>query len=82
MIFQGKSSFTSDPIQNVFLRDIYFTVTGPAEVKIELLEEDGVWRSFPETTISGTSAVVIAIKAGFFRVVIGEGEATTVTVAL
>lgn len=78
MIISEQSSFTSAPISVPYraLNDVYLSVTGPGPVAIEMLEEDGQWRSFPETTFDGPTAQIVTVKQGSFRVVISGGPTT------
>lgn len=84
MIFKDKTAFTSGaydmPTSGQVSADAYITVTGPGPVYIEQLEEDGVWRSFPESTFSGPTAQLVSIKRGRFRVRIDASAATTVEI--
>lgn len=82
MFIQGKTSFTSPPenLQYQFAVEAYVTVTGPGPVYIELHEEDGQWRRFPELTFEGPTAQRVDLPRGEFRVVIDAASATTVGV--
>lgn len=78
MLFKDKTAFTSDPITLRYrtVVEAYVTVTGVATVVIEQLEEDGVWRSFPETTFVGPTAQRVDLKRGDCRVKVTSGTAT------
>lgn len=79
MIFPNKTTFTSDAITVAnFQRDAVLTITGPGPVAVEMLQEDGVWRSFPETTFTGPAAKVLTLPAGSIRIAIAAATATTV----
>lgn len=82
MIFADKTEFTSDPIplQYQFATEAYVTVTGPGPVYIELHEDDGQWRRFPELTLYGPTAQRVDLPRGEFRVVVDAAAATTVGV--
>lgn len=84
MQFKDKTTFTSDPIRVTgdLTVDVFLTVTGPGPVALQMLEEDGVYRAFPETTFSGNTAQVVRVKSGAFKVDIQAATATTVEVRL
>lgn len=84
MQFKDKTTFTSDaiPLQYQAITEAYITITGPGPVALEQLEEDGIWRSFPETTFYGPTAQVVTLKRGQFRVAVTATEPTTVEVRI
>lgn len=84
MQFKDKTAFTSQPIKIDFspITEVYLTVTGPGPVALEQLEEDGIWRSFPETTFYGPTAQRVSLKRGQFRVAVTATEPTTVEVRI
>lgn len=78
MIFENKTSFTSEPVENAHepILELYVTITGPGPVAIEQLEEDGTWRTFPELTFDGPKAVIATVKRGYWRVSVTGGPTT------
>lgn len=82
MIFADKTAFTS-PAFSAFeaghgcvARDVYLTVTGPGPVELQMQQEDGQWRAFPETTFNGPTAQIVSVPGGLLRVVISGGPTT------
>lgn len=84
MIFPDKTDFESDPIhlQYQAVTEAYITVSGPGPVYLELLEDDGEWRRFPELTFEGPTAQRVDLPRGQFRVAVDAAEPTTVGVRL
>lgn len=82
MIFPDKTAFTSDPIPLSYqaVTEGYVTITGPGPVHLELLEEDGQWRRFPELSFYGPTAQRADLPRGEFRVVVEASTPTTVGV--
>lgn len=82
MLIPDKTQFTSDPIplQYQFATEAYITITGPGPVYLELREEDGVWRRFPELSFYGPTAQRADLPRGEFRVVVEASAPTTVGV--
>lgn len=78
MIYPDKTDFTSDPfaIEMQPRLEVMVTVTGPGPVAIEMLQQDSVWRSFPETTFGGSTAQILTLLRGKYRVVISGGPTT------
>lgn len=78
MIFENKTSFTSDEFFNTQgqITEKYIIIDGPGPVAIEQQGEDGVWRTPPELSITGPKAAIISIKAGAWRVAITGGPTT------
>lgn len=83
MIIKEQNNFTSDPIpfRDDGLRKVFIGVTGPGPVALELLCDDKVWRSYPETTFTGPVAKVVTLPSGSWRVKVTGGP-TTVQVTL
>ena len=78
MIFENKTSFTSSEFVNTQsqITEKYLVIDGPGPVAIEQKGEDGVWRSVPELTFTGSQAIIFSIKAGPWRVAITGGPTT------
>ncbi|MGY2256441.1 hypothetical protein [Pseudomonas reactans] len=82
MIFMNKTNFTSDPFTSFAVekgrvgRELYLTITGLGPVAVEMLQEDGVWRSFPESTFTGPGAYILEVAPTQVRVVISGGPTT------
>ena len=84
MIFVNQTSFTSPAfrLDDRLLKEVFVGITGPGPVSIEQLGEDLVWRSYPESTLSGPTAQIVTLRAGSWRVVISAATPTTVEVIL
>lgn len=83
MIFKDQLNFVQAPPftnDRLAFRDVFLTITGAGTVSIEFLEEDGVWRSFPETTFTGSGAHIVVVKRGDWRIRIAAASATTVEI--
>lgn len=82
MIFVNKTNFTSDPFTSFAVekgrvgRELYLTIAGPGPVAIEMLQGDGVWRSFPESKFTGPAARILEVGPVQIRVVITGGPTT------
>lgn len=83
-IYIDKTTFTGPSLDATSQSpdQLYLTITGPGPVAVEQRGEDGVWRSFPQTTFSGTQAQIVTIRRGMYRIVITAAAATTVEVSL
>lgn len=78
MIYPDKTVFTSDPfsIELCPRAEVMVTVFGPGPVAIEVLQDDDVWRQFPELTFKGSTAQILTLFPGEYRVVITGGPTT------
>lgn len=78
MIYKDQSSFTSPAFTAPGARPSTYciSITGPGPVTIEMLQEDGQWRSFPETTFDGPTIQILELFRGQYRVVISGGPTT------
>lgn len=85
-IFKDKTAYTSPeysmPTSGGPFAEMWVAVTGNGPVYIDLKGEDGVWRTFPECTFTGTTAQRIAVRRGRFRVRIAASVATTVEISV
>lgn len=84
-IFKDKTAFTSPEFQcptgDQPHADLWVGVTGNGPVYIDVKGADGTWRTYPELTFTTTTAQVVTIKRGRFRVRIAAAVATTVEVS-
>lgn len=78
MIYKDKTNFTSPEFAVNMHSSLAFcvSITGPGPVAIEMLQEDGEWRSFPETKFDGPTIQVVDLFRGQYRVAISGGPTT------
>jgi len=76
MIFKNQTSFTSLDLGPAFDGTLQVHITGPGPVAIEFKGEDGIYRSFPESTFEGPKAVLVNVPPVFYRVKITGGPTT------
>lgn len=81
MIFVNKSAFTSEVFNiglGAFL-DCYLAISGSGTVTIEQLGGDGVWRSYPETTFTGSGAYIVSLRGADTRIKITDSTTVEFT---
>lgn len=76
-VIKDKTAFTSEPYVMSSNDPIWVGVTGAGPVYIEVKGEDGVWRTYPELTFSGTTAQLVTLKKGLVRFRFAASAATT-----
>lgn len=76
MILKNVSAGTTAAQSCPTVQEVWVGISGTGSVAIEFQMEDGLYRSFPESTLTAPAAKLVAFRSGQYRFNVTGGPIT------